>query len=56
MRLIVFLLSYVVRHSFWEKLVYADRIEFLDELLPDETIASLPQETKEYDVALDKAM
>ena len=55
-RLLVFMLSYIVKHSFWEKLVYADRIEFLDEVLKDETISSLPRDVKEYDAALDKAM
>ena len=55
-RLLLFLLSYVVKTDFWDKLVYADRIEFLDEVLKDETIATLPEEYKEYDKALDKAM
>ncbi|KAL1530071.1 hypothetical protein AB1Y20_000993 [Prymnesium parvum] len=55
-RLILFLLSYFVKNQFWEKLFYADRIEFLDERLKDDTIASIPEEYKQYDRDLDKAM
>jgi len=55
-RILVWLLSYLVKHTFWEKVNFADRIEFLDEVLTNETIASIPQEYKDYDKALDKAM
>ena len=31
-RMLLFLLSYITKTSFWEKLHYADRVEFLDEV------------------------
>ena len=31
-RMTLLLLSYMLKHSFWDKLIYADRIEFLDEV------------------------
>lgn len=55
-RLILFLLSYVVKGDIWPKLLYADRIEFLDEVLTDVQITSLPEEYVEYDKHLDKEM
>ena len=42
--------------SFWDKLVYADRIEFLDEVLTNEQISELPEEHKQYDKELDSNM
>ena len=55
MRLLLLALSYVLRYSFWEKLLYADRIEFLDELLEPRALA-LPQEVVDYDKFLDVQM
>ena len=40
----------------WEKLVYADRLEFLDEVVPIPLIKTLPQSVKEYDKDLDREM
>ena len=45
-RAALFLLAYLPRHSFWEKLDYADRLEFLDDHVPLALIKSLPQEVK----------
>ena len=52
----LFLLSYLPRHSFWEKLDYADRLEFLDAHVPLAVVKSLPQEVKEHDKDLDREM
>jgi hypothetical protein len=54
-RLLLLALSYVIRFSFWEKLLYADRIEFLDELLEPSGL-QLPQEVQDYDRFLDVQM
>lgn len=55
-RLTLFALSYLTKHSFWEKINYADRLEFLDESVPVALIRSLPQEYKAYDKRLDAEM
>ena len=55
-RAYLLVLSYLPRHSFWEKLDYADRLEFLDAHVPIALIKSLPQEVKEYDKELDREM
>ena len=55
-RLILFLLSYLPRHSFWEKINYADRLEFLDDTVPVALIKTLPKAYKEYDKELDVQM
>ena len=52
----LFLLSYLPRHSFWERLDYADRLEFLDAHVPLALIKSLPQEVKDHDKYLDREM
>ena len=50
-RLLVFFLSYICRTSFWDKLIYADRLEFLDELVGDDPKRKLhlSKELIEYD-------
>jgi len=55
-RVCLFALSYVPRVSFWEKLDYMDRIEFLDQHVPVALIKSLPQEVKDHDKELDREM
>jgi len=55
-RVLLWLISYVVKHDIWNKLIFADRIEFLDEVLLDETIKGLPEAVIEYDKYLDKEM
>jgi len=55
-RLALFALSYLQRHSFWEKLNFADRLEFLDDVVPIDLIKSLPQSYKDADKALDREM
>jgi len=52
-RLTLLLLSYMLKASFWEKLVYADRIEFLDEVVEPKAL-ELPNELYEYDRFLDR--
>ena len=56
MRAKLFVLSYLPRHSFWDKLDYADRLEFLDAHVPLELIKSLPRALKEHDKYLDREM
>ena len=51
----MFFLSYVTR-SFWEKLDYCDRLEFLDSYVPVALIKTVPDEVKEYDRLLDRDM
>jgi hypothetical protein len=55
-RAVLFALSYLPRHSFWEKLDYADRLEFLDSHVPIELVKTLPAEVKQHDKDLDKEM
>ena len=52
-RLLLFALSYVVTDSFWEKFDYADRIEFLDEVV-DIPGLRIPKEYFDYDRMLDQ--
>eukprot|EP00967_Tisochrysis_lutea_P134601 scaffold237886_cov33-Tisochrysis_lutea.AAC.1 len=54
-RLMLLMLSYLLKTSFWEKLVYADRVEFLDEVM-DYTALELPSDLLMYDRFLDKEM
>lgn len=54
-RLTLLMLSYMLSTTFWEKLVYADRIEFLDEVLDYKTVG-LPSDVIMYDKFLDKEM
>ena len=55
-RVVLFLLSYLPRISFWEKINFADRLEFLDAEVPVALIKTLPQAFKDYDKALDREM
>ena len=55
-RVLLFLLSYLPRISFWEKINFADRLEFLDAEVPVALIKTLPQSFKDYDKALDREM
>ena len=48
--------SYLMRHPFWEKLDYADRLEFLDEHVPISLIKTLPDAVKQWDKMLDRQM
>lgn len=48
--------AYLTRHPFWDKLDYADRLEFLDAHVPIALVKTLPREVKEYDKALDREM
>jgi len=54
-RLTLLLLSYLLSTSFWEKLLFADRIEFLDEAIEYQGLG-LPAELLAYDKFLDKEM
>jgi hypothetical protein len=49
------MLSYLLSTTFWKKLVFADRIEFLDEVL-DYKAVGLPSDVIMYDKFLDKEM
>jgi len=55
-RALLFLLSYVQRHAFWEKVNFADRLEFLDADVPIALVKTLPQSYKDYDKMLDREM
>jgi len=55
-RAALFVLSYLPRVSFWDKLNYCDRLEFLDDAVPVSLIKMMPQRYKDYDKALDKEM
>ena len=55
-RCLIFLLSYLPRVSFWEKLNYCDRLEFLDADVPVALIKTVPQLYKDYDKQLDREM
>ena len=52
-RLILFGLSYLLADSFWDKFDYADRIEFLDEVV-DIPSLRIPKEYFDYDRMLDE--
>lgn len=52
-RLILFGLSYLLTDSFWDKFDYADRIEFLDEVV-DIPSLRIPKEYFDYDRMLDE--
>jgi hypothetical protein len=52
-RLILFGLSYLLTDSFWDKFDYADRIEFLDEVV-DIPSLRIPKEYFDYDRLLDE--
>ena len=52
-RLLLFGLSYLLKDSFWEKFDYADRIEFLDEVV-DIPSLRIPKEYFDYDRMLDQ--
>ena len=54
-RFTLFCLSYLLQRSFWDKLYYADRVEFLDELM-DVDALELPSEVLEFDRFLDHDM
>ena len=54
MRAIFFLFSYFLKDSFWEKLHYFDRVEFLDELLDDKTQLALPKDVEYYERIVEK--
>ena len=54
-RFSLFLLSYMLARSFWDKLYYADRVEFLDDLMDVDSL-ELPSEVFEYDRFLDQEM
>lgn len=50
-------LSYLpARYKFWERLDYADRLEFLDAHVPVPLIKTVPQHVKDYDKNLDAEM
>uniref|UniRef100_A0A7S4C1W5 CRAL-TRIO domain-containing protein n=1 Tax=Chrysotila carterae TaxID=13221 RepID=A0A7S4C1W5_CHRCT len=51
-RMMLLLLSYMLKRSFWDKLIYADRIEFLDEVV-NPKLLDLPRELHAYDKLLD---
>ena len=53
-RAIFFLFSYFLKDSFWEKLHYFDRVEFLDELLDDKTQLALPKDVEYYERIVEK--
>jgi len=53
-RLLLLLLSYMLKDTFWEKLEFAERIEFLDEVVEDPTSLGLQQDYYIYDRILDK--
>lgn len=55
-RCIAFALSYLLRVAFWDKLNFADRLEFLDSDVPVRIIKSVPQAYKDYDKHLDREM
>ena len=52
-RLILFGLSYLLTDAFWDKFDYADRIEFLDEVV-DIPSLRIPKEYFDYDRMLDE--
>lgn len=52
-RMTLLLLSYMLKQSFWDKLIYADRIEFLDEVV-DPKALQLPKDLYDYDRMLDQ--
>ena len=52
-RVLLFALSYLLKDSFWEKFDYADRIEFLDEVV-DVPGLRIPKEYFDYDRMLDQ--
>ncbi len=45
-RFVLFALSYLVKHSFWEKINYADRLEVIDENLLLLTLAPTPRQAR----------
>jgi len=55
-RCMLFVLSYLPRVSFWDKLNYCDRLEFLDGNVPVSLIKTVPQLYKDYDKQLDRDM
>jgi hypothetical protein len=56
-RMMVFALSYLpTKHDFWNKINFADRLEFLDQDVPVALIKKMPKHIKEYDKELDREM
>ena len=48
--------AYLTRHQFWDKVDFADRIEFLDSHVPLALVKKLPDEVKQHDKELDREM
>jgi hypothetical protein len=55
-RFIQFALSYMVKVEFWDKVNWADRLEFLDQDIPVALIKTLPDQVKRWDKRMDEEL